>query len=353
MTPRALDRGYESQAIGLAGEALVRSTVTQELKWIFRDTTSVDYGIDAYLEGRLEGGKPSGVLIGAQIKSGSTPFRKKCEGGWLVALEEGNLKYWRSLYIPVILIIVDLDAKVCYWQHVVDDLIDTSRRKPRLRVLEKNRLDLQAEDELNELIIASDPYIWNVQSLRSQVPYMELVREGKEIRLSFAHEPDNENVDPTIDLEHVVRSGNSESRSVIASWTFPGPWGTERDIVRTWFSWANLSADDLSCKIYDEPLYESECLLGNGGYGGHDDDSRTYDEPTYAQTFDEWRSERFGTDGYRPYSIQGTSSMYDLEVTINLLGEAFLEVDKWASSIPHRKDAKLNPINNVDSETIE
>lgn len=353
MTPRALDRGYDSQVIGFAGEALVRMIVTQELKWIFRDTTSVDYGIDAYLEGRLEGGRPSGVLIGAQIKSGSKPFRNRCEDGWLVELKEKNLRYWKSLYIPVILIIVDLDAKVCYWQHVLDDFVDTSGGTPRLHVLETKKLDMQAEDELNELIIASDPYIWNVQSLRSQVPYMELVQEGKDIRLSFAHEPDNENAEPTIDLEQVARSGNKEKRSVIASWTFPGPWGTERDIVRTWFSWANLSADDLSCRVYDEDLYEAECLLGNGGYGGHDDDSRTYDEPTYAQTFDEWRAERFGTDGYRPYSIQGTSSMYDLEVTINPLGEAFLELDEWASSIPHRKDAKLKPLDNGDSETIE
>ncbi|MPT00927.1 MAG: DUF4365 domain-containing protein [Pseudomonas sp.] len=52
------------------------SVVARELKCIFREQMIADMGIDAHLE-LVEGGRPTGKLIGIQIKTGPGNFAVK------------------------------------------------------------------------------------------------------------------------------------------------------------------------------------------------------------------------------------------------------------------------------------
>src|SRR5437762_2179036 len=76
--------------------------VVTQLGWIFREQPIVDMGIDAHIES-VEDGNPSGRLIAAQIKSGSSQFKNKNDS--LVYYGDlAHLNYWLKHSLPVIII---------------------------------------------------------------------------------------------------------------------------------------------------------------------------------------------------------------------------------------------------------
>jgi hypothetical protein len=54
------------------GVSAIEHVVVSELSWIFREQPIVDMGIDAHIELVDETYRPTGQLIGAQIKTGAS-----------------------------------------------------------------------------------------------------------------------------------------------------------------------------------------------------------------------------------------------------------------------------------------
>src|SRR5438552_4452557 len=74
------------------------------LGWFMREQPVPDQGIDAQVEAPTRDGRPSGDLIGLQIKSGSSYFKHPTRGGWWFYLDNDNLRYWLSYGLNVVVI---------------------------------------------------------------------------------------------------------------------------------------------------------------------------------------------------------------------------------------------------------
>lgn len=94
-------------------------------QWFFREQAISDQGIDAHVEKyELVPGKKgsdevgTGRLIGIQIKGGPSYFSKPSPNGWWFPFNERKKQLWLGHALPVLVVLVDLDAGVQYWQRI-------------------------------------------------------------------------------------------------------------------------------------------------------------------------------------------------------------------------------------------
>ncbi|GLI02931.1 DUF4365 domain-containing protein [Phytohabitans aurantiacus] len=98
------------------GVNLVESASLQ-LGWFFRPQETSDQGIDAHVEKAL-GEVGTGRLLAIQIKSGRSYFSEPTDDGWLFRFDAKKAKLWLGHALPVLVVLVDVDGGVVYWQQI-------------------------------------------------------------------------------------------------------------------------------------------------------------------------------------------------------------------------------------------
>jgi len=96
-------------------------------KWIPRELTERDYGIDAYIEIVFPDGKITGELCSIQLKGISKIDWKedpisKDKKYRLSGIKRSTLNYWMNLPIPVFLILTDIRTERAYFVAVKDQI---------------------------------------------------------------------------------------------------------------------------------------------------------------------------------------------------------------------------------------
>lgn len=132
---------------GLFGVGLL---VTAKLKWQFRPQDVADVGIDAQIEPVLEG-RPSGRLLGLQIKAGRSWFKEPTpeRDGWVFREDtQSHREYWLSYKLPVVVVLYDPDDHVAYWQHVTAESAVVTGAGFKIVIPSRQRLDGSAHDVL-------------------------------------------------------------------------------------------------------------------------------------------------------------------------------------------------------------
>lgn len=66
--------------------------------------------------------------MAAQVKAGKSFFAEPAPGGWLFRGETKHRDYWLGHSLPVIVVLCDLDAEVCYWREIRADTIEQLRK---------------------------------------------------------------------------------------------------------------------------------------------------------------------------------------------------------------------------------
>lgn len=97
----------------------------ERLGWIFREQPTSDYGIDAQAEKRSPDGTGEGKLIGLQIKTGASHFRKRGTD-YAYCGEARHLEYWTNHSLPVFLILHDPETGRTPWQRVALHLVEVT-----------------------------------------------------------------------------------------------------------------------------------------------------------------------------------------------------------------------------------
>jgi hypothetical protein len=111
-----------NEATSEAGVGWLKYAVAAKLGWIFREQPSQDKGVDAQIEEVL-GGCATGRLIGLQIKSGSSWFKRKTRSGYIYTGDLEHLTYWQAHSLPILVVLFDPKASEAYWQLVSDDFV--------------------------------------------------------------------------------------------------------------------------------------------------------------------------------------------------------------------------------------
>ena len=77
--------------------------IFSDADWLFREQHLHDWGIDAHVEPK-ENDKPTGQLIGLQIKTGTSFFEHEKEDSYTFYGEARHLDYWTNHCLPVFII---------------------------------------------------------------------------------------------------------------------------------------------------------------------------------------------------------------------------------------------------------
>lgn len=134
---------------GATGVAIVEMIVNRDLGWIFRrqDQASTDHGIDAHIEVVDPDGTVTGRLLAVQIKAGPHYFRRRSGDTFVANVSTQHLNYWLGHSLPVLFVLVDIEAQVAYW-HLVHEPVELTPGGGKLYVSAQNRLSAEAKREL-------------------------------------------------------------------------------------------------------------------------------------------------------------------------------------------------------------
>ncbi|QDU80755.1 hypothetical protein Pla110_24880 [Polystyrenella longa] len=98
----------------------IAMAVFESLGFAFREQSESDYGIDAHAE-LIVTEKPTGQLLGLQLKSGPSYLSETCNDGYVFRTDKKHVDYWLKHALPVLICLGDVDTKTIYWQVVNSD----------------------------------------------------------------------------------------------------------------------------------------------------------------------------------------------------------------------------------------
>lgn len=129
---------------GRMGVNLVGLKVQKLLKWIFRETSSSDLGVDGEIEIRNQDETSHGRLVSVQIKCGVSFLNEQTNSGYVFRGAMKHLRYWLGHTAPVIVILCNPDSEVCWWTAIDLKKINIHEKGWSIEVPFENELNASA-----------------------------------------------------------------------------------------------------------------------------------------------------------------------------------------------------------------
>ncbi|MFY8097126.1 MAG: DUF4365 domain-containing protein [Flavobacterium sp.] len=133
---------------GRIGVHIVGTKVHKFLKWVFRETSSTDLGIDGEIEVRNEDQTSHGRVISVQIKCGASFLEEVSDHGFVYRGSMKHLRYWLEHTSPVIVILCNPDDEKCWWETIDLQKIKIHEKGWSIEVPFSNELDFSAIGDL-------------------------------------------------------------------------------------------------------------------------------------------------------------------------------------------------------------
>ena len=280
------------------GVNAVEKIILKEFGWIFRDQPIIDMGIDAHIES-VEGGKPTGNLIGLQIKTGSSHFSAKNDGLVYYGKNE-HLNYWLNHSLPVVLIGHLPETGKTYWVNITNENIEKTNKAWRVTIPYSQELNSDSQQTFIE-ILEGPPEAQRLRKLFFNKYLMILVESGGEIFIETQEWHNKSLGRGPISL--IVKEGDNEEEIIEREWNVFYIGYSIEELIQSHFPWADINID--------EEFYDS-----------HFDGSvyEIYPKP-YLETY---------LGKIYPYQIlSGEVGLYRLKLTLNELGKSFLIMSEF------------------------
>ena len=266
--------------------------MVRDLGWIFREQAVSDMGIDAHIE-PVPDGKPTGQLIGVQIKTGPSHFTEKDDHlvyyGSLIHLE-----YWLRHALPIILVAHLPESKATYWVLVNKDSVQRTEKAWKIEIPKSQKLD---ESSASNLLTALDgtPQETKNRNLVLHIGHMKFLKYGGKLVI-YKEEWHNKSLGRgALNLIKINQDGSEETIKAENYW-YVGH--DVKSLIEAVYPWASVSID--------EEFYEDN-----------------FDESFYDVYSDVYKASH---EIYPYETVSGEISLYRLQIKLNRLGEAFLEV---------------------------
>lgn len=304
-----------SAKTGSIGVTRTQLAVQEELGWLFREQPTEDFGIDAHVE-VVDGTSVRGRLLGLQIKSGESFFNEPGPGGWWFRPDQKHVDYWLRHSLPVVVVLYNPATKLCHWELVTSrTLTESMNGSPKLLVPGAHVLDSSAVISLRAAA-EGDPYELRLRELRLALPWMRRLADGQRLIVDIEEWVNKTSGRGSISLG--IDPEDGEDPEALARW---GVWlglADYAEVVPRLFAWADV---DIHPETYD--LHESEQWRSDF-YDGRDWEENA--------AYEDWRATS-PKAGLRPYKNgAGEVDFWRLELTLNRLGIAFLDVDRFATT---------------------
>ncbi len=132
----------------------------ESLGFAFREQSESDYGIDAHAE-RIEAERPTGQLLGLQLKSGPSYLSEVCDDGYVFRTDKEHVEYWQNHALPVVICLCDIDTKTIYWQVVNAETAVSTGKGFKFTVPTAQTVATSSTNALNSFltpVVATDRY---------------------------------------------------------------------------------------------------------------------------------------------------------------------------------------------------
>ena len=139
----------DTDQISRRGLSLLQQVVL-DAGHIFRAQLESDFGVDAHIEIK-EGSKPTGRLIAVQVKSGSSYFSREEETGFWHSISDRHMELWLNHSLPVILVLCDVQTKICYYEIVTNETCVLAGGKWKILVPKSKIISPLSGSELADL----------------------------------------------------------------------------------------------------------------------------------------------------------------------------------------------------------
>jgi len=292
--------------------------IAEQNKWMFREQPVDDVGIDAHME-YLEPSGQSKQLLALQIKSGASWF-SEIKDGYVIfrKINERQYNYWTMNPLPCIVVLYNPDDNMCIWQKLTNETIERVNKGKGKGFFVKVPLTqvFISESSNKELLSFTKlpEHITNYNFLLSQKKFMQIIRDGGEIKLhstEWIHKSSGRG-----NTELIVNDGNG---TVTYSYPYWFPFTPYTDVFPRLFPWADFSADEEFFEENDMNLWrEYHCYY----------DTENNEWLVVGDTFEEFREK---LSPMRSIDHAGEVAEYMMILSLNELGQAFLEVDRFVS----------------------
>lgn len=287
-------------------------------KWMFRPQPIDDVGIDAHMELTEPTGE-SKQLLALQIKSGASWFKEQKDGCIIFRdINERQYHYWTKNSLPCIVVLYNPDDDMCIWQKLTTETIERTSGGTGKGFFVKvpiKQVFLTAQSNEKLVSFTNLPqHITNYNFLLSQKKFMEIIRDGGEVKLHSTEWVNKSSGKGNTEL--IVDDGKSIAKYLYPYWF---PFTPYTEVFPRLFPWANFSADDDFFEESDMDLWRDlHCY-----YDEEDDE--------WVVVGDSFEGFRKKLSPMRSLDHSGEVAEYMMVLSLNELGKAFLEVDRFVS----------------------
>jgi len=275
--------------------------------WLFREQPIHDYGIDAHVE-VVEGAYPTGNLIALQIKTGASYFAESTEDAYIFRTEDKHINYWQGHALPVILVLYEPDDDLILWQVVSEETVASTGKGWKIEVPKNRTLGQDSLSALKRLNQPA-PYLRKLNKLRLDAYWIIKLCEGKEIFVEF-----DDWVNKSLSRYQMTLICEDEKHSWPTTYS---PGMSIEGALEHFIPWADFCMDLDAHHTGAEAQWHAECY-------------QTYDKEMgieiFTADFEDWYVE---PEGIVPCDFNGEVESYRLQLSLNELGESFLEVHEF------------------------
>ena len=292
--------------------------IAERNNWMFREQPIDDVGIDAHMEFIESTGKPK-QLLALQIKTGASWFKEKKDDCIIFRnINERQYNYWTMNSLPCIVVLYNPDDDMCIWEKLTPETIKKTKEGNGKGFFVKVPLSQVFLNDLsNEKLLSFTnlpQHITNYNFLLSQKKFMQIIQDGGIVKLHSMEWVNKSSGRGETEL--IVDDGKTIQKYLYPYWF---PFTPYSMVFPRLFPWANFSADEDFFAERDETLWrEYHCYYDN------EDDEWI----NVGDSFEEFRRK---LDPMRSIDHLGEVAEYMLVLSLNELGRAFLNVDKFVS----------------------
>lgn len=285
------DRYTKTERIGIN---TVESIFLKSFGWIFREQPIVDMGIDAQVE-YVNEKRPTGKLIGIQIKTGLSHFYETDEG-FTFYLDETHYLYWMNHSLPVLLIGHIPEYEITIWQYVDKNTVEETKKGWKIEIPKSNLLtDLTSKYQIKE-IITSKSLDGKITKLFFDKELMKFIKDGGIINIYT-------------EVWHNKTLGRGPFKVILIE-------GVKEDIVREWKSFYTLTLEELIEKTFPWADFGIDVAYYD----------ENFDESVLAIYPQGW----LDTQKIYPYDVlEGEIGLYRINLTLNKIGNGFLDLEEY------------------------
>lgn len=289
--------------------------VFSELGFMFREQTIGDYGIDAIIETR-NGNFLSGKMIAVQIKSGDSYFGEMKEDYVVFRGDSKHYNYWMNHSLPVIIVLYSPSSGKCIWESFNKQTAIKCQRGWKIKIPCQQTLE-NSKNKLQELADKQSEFERRWTSLVVAKEWMLEIKERGELILEVQEWINKTSGRGTFILKAEEDDGE-EKIFLEQEWLGFGTKNYEL-VIQELFPWANIEIDE---EFYEENM-EEDC------YQKRDITERQI-AAMLGKKGDELLKYSDAPPRLYPYrNGAGEVDFYRLKLTLNHVGESFIEIDHF------------------------